>query len=80
MCVDCYGEDLRAETAEELELKKQIEAAIRVDDAFQLVDMVLAWDPEADTLRAALDGVQMRRVCRKVSLAAMSASSPIPNE
>ena len=43
--------------------------AVRLDNAFALVDEVLAQDPKAQELRAALDRVPVRGVCRLVRVA-----------
>jgi hypothetical protein len=43
--------------------------AVRLDNAFALVDEALAQDPKAQELRAALDRVPVRGVCRLVSVA-----------
>jgi hypothetical protein len=46
-----------------------IEMAVRLDHAFALVDEALAQDPKAQELRAALDRVPVRGLCRLVGVA-----------
>ena len=61
--------DVRAQTGSPHELTRLIEMAIRLDHAFALVNEVLAQDPQAQELRAALERMPVRGVCRLVGAA-----------
>lgn len=61
--------DVRAQTGLQHELTQLIEMAIRLDDAFALVNEALAQDPQAQELRAALECMPVRGVCRLVGAA-----------
>lgn len=68
MDVQC-ADDVQAQTSSPHKLTQIIEMAVRLDDAFSLVDEALAQDPKAQVLRAALDQVPVREMCRLVRLA-----------
>jgi hypothetical protein len=63
------ADDVRAQTVSPHKLNQMIEMAVRLDHAFALVDEALAQDPKAQELRAALDRVPVRGLCRLVSVA-----------
>ena len=63
------ADDVRAQTVSPHKLNQIIEMAMRLDHAFALVDEALAQDPKAQELRAALDRVPVRGLCRLVSVA-----------
>lgn len=63
------ADDVRAQTLSLHKLNQTIEMAVRLDHAFALVDEALAQDPKAQELRAALDRVPVRELCRLVRVA-----------
>ena len=63
------ADDVRAQTGSLDRLTQVIEMALQLDNAFALVDEALAQDPKAQELRAALDRVPVRGLCRLVSVA-----------
>lgn len=63
------ADDVQAQTSSPHKLTRIIEMAVRLDDAFSLVDEALAQDPKAHELRVALDRVPVREMCRLVRLA-----------
>jgi hypothetical protein len=63
------ADDVRAQTVSLQKLNQIIEMAVRLDHAFALVDEALAQDQNAQELRAALERVPMRGLCRLVGVA-----------
>jgi len=64
------------EPASPPDLARTVEAAIAIDHAFEIVDNVLARDPQTRELREALDRVPVRRVLRLVRESAQGATRP----
>jgi hypothetical protein len=64
------------ETINQQDLARTVEAAIAIDQAFEIVDKVLARDPHVQGLRAALSQMPIRRALRMVREAASEATEP----
>jgi len=60
---------MHAENTQEPSAEKLVAMAIELDAVFDLVDRVLAGDPETEALRVALSRTPVRCVCRMVRVA-----------